>query len=145
MTTPAPSALAPPDRAILRVLLVDDHEMFRRRLREFLEEVQDIHVLAEAEDGRAAVRLAGELEPDAVVIDVAMPGLNGIEATRLITASRPSVRVVALSMHGERGFVDGMLAAGAAGYVLKENAFSQLVRALRVVTDGGTYLCDTLA
>jgi len=129
---------------ITRVLLADDHEPYRQRLRVCLEQEPDIEVVAEAGDGRAAVRLVGELQPDAVVMDVTMPLLNGIEATRLITESFPAVKVLALSMHRDRRFVEGMLAAGACGYVLKENALVQLPDALRTVTGGGTYLCPEL-
>ena len=129
----------------MRVLLVDDHEPYRQRLRAYLDEHPDIQVVAEAGDGRAAVRLAGQLEPDAVVMDVAMPDLNGIEATRRITESFPKVKVLALSMHRERRFVEGMLAAGASGYVLKENALSKLPGALRTVAGGGTYVCPELS
>ena len=129
---------------IVRVLLADDHDPYRQRLREFLDEEPDIQVVAEARDGRAAVRLAGELQPDVVVMDVTMQLLGGLEATRLIKEAFPAVKVLALSMHRQRSFVEGMLAAGAAGYVLKEDAMSELPDALRTVFGEGTYLSPSL-
>lgn len=141
MATSASGKSAGTTRATMRVLLADDHEPYRERLRKHLDEDPDIQVVAEAGDGLAAVRLAGELEPHVVIMDVSMPELNGIEATRRITASFPAIKVLALSMHRERRFVESMLAAGASGYVLKENAFRALPGALRTVAGGSTYLC----
>lgn len=101
------------------ILLVDDHRILREGLRALLERRHDLEVIAEAEDGRTAVELARTLRPHLVIVDVTMPGLNGIEATRRIKAEVPGVRVIALSMHAEAKLVGSMLTAGAAGYLLK--------------------------
>ncbi len=107
----------------IKVLLVDDHQIIREGLRVMLEKEHDITIVGEAEDGRTAERLARELAPDVIIMDVAMPDLNGIEATRQITARVSGVKIIALSMHDDRRFVLNMLKAGAAGYMLKDDAF----------------------
>lgn len=122
------------------VLLADDHKIMRDGLRALLEKEHDLEVVGETDNGRGAVRLARELKPDVVVMDVGMPDLNGIEATRQITAEVPSTRVVALSMHADRRFVTGMLSAGASGYVLKAGAFEELSSAIRAVMARRVYM-----
>jgi len=124
----------------LRILLVDDHQIVREGLRILLEKEPDMEVAAEAEDGRAAVRLAREVSPQVVIMDVAMPDLNGIEATRQIVAECPGIKVIALSMHADRRFVANMLKAGASGYLLKDSAFEELARAIRTVAADKVYL-----
>jgi DNA-binding NarL/FixJ family response regulator len=124
----------------LKILLVDDHQIVRQGLRTLLEKEPDMEVAAEAEDGRAAVRLAREVSPQVVIMDVAMPDLNGIEATRQIVAECPGVKVIALSMHADRRFVSNMLKAGASGYLLKDSAFEELARAIRAVAADKVYL-----
>jgi DNA-binding NarL/FixJ family response regulator len=124
----------------IRILLVDDHQMIRDGLRHLLKLQKDMDVLAEAEDGRSAVQLAGKLKPDVVILDVAMPDLNGIEAARQIRSLYPEVRIVALSMHSDRRFIAEMLKAGATGYLLKDSAFEELAQAVRTVAAGRTYL-----
>ena len=124
----------------IRILLADDHQILRQGLRTLLEKQPDIEVVAEAEEGRKAVQLARELSPDVVIMDIAMPDLNGIEATRQIITEIPGVKVVALSMHSDRRFVARMLKAGASGYLLKDCAFEELVRAVRTVAVGRIYL-----
>jgi DNA-binding NarL/FixJ family response regulator len=128
-----------------RVLLVDDHAIIREGLRSLLEKQPQMEVVADTDDGRKAVELVRQFSPDIVIMDVTMPGLNGIEATRLITAESPEVKVIALSIHSQRRFVADMLSAGAAGYILKECLFDELVQAIDVVTDGGRYLSPKIA
>lgn len=124
----------------LRVLLADDHTIFREGLRMLLSQEKDISVVGEASDGAEAVRLAGELNPHAIVMDISMPGLNGVDATRLILEKDPAVCVIALSVHKDRCFVLGILNAGAKGYLLKNCAGEELVAALRSVMGGEIYL-----
>ena len=109
-----------------------------------LEKEHGIVVLGEAKDGRMIERLARELAPDVIIMDVAMPDLNGIEATRQIVAELPGVKIIALSMHDDRRFVLNMLKAGAAGYMLKDSAFTDLIKGIRVVMSGKTYLSQEL-
>ena len=123
----------------MRIVLADDHEAYRHHLRAALEREPDITVVGEAADGREAIDLARRLAPDIVIIDVMMPGINGIEATRQIVAAYPSVKVLALSLHDDKQFVEVMRAAGASGYALKDEGADALVRALRTVAAGGTY------
>jgi two-component system response regulator NreC len=124
----------------IKVLIADDHQIMREGLRAMLEKEHDIVVLGEAEDGRMIERMARELAPDVIIMDVAMPDLNGIEATRQIVAELPGIKIIALSMHDDRRFVLNMLKAGAAGYMLKDSAFTDLAKAIRVVMSGKTYL-----
>ena len=124
----------------MRILLADDHKLFRDGLRTLFEQKPGIKIVGETDNGRAAVRLARELAPDVVVMDIGMPELNGMEATRQIRAELPRVKVLAVSMHSDRQYVAGMLAAGASGYVLKDSAFAELAEAVAVVMKGGRYL-----
>lgn len=121
------------------VLLADDHAILRVGVRALLEREGDLRVIGEAGDGRTAVQLARELQPDVVVMDIGMPELNGIEATRQISQEL-GCAVVALSMHGDRQFVSSMIRAGAVGYVLKEAAAVELVTAVRAAALGQRYL-----
>jgi DNA-binding NarL/FixJ family response regulator len=129
----------------IRVILADDHAIMREGLRTLLDKEKDIDVVAEAANGREVVRLAGKLCPHVVVMDVSMPGLNGMEATRQIIDKDPQVRIVALSMHSDRRFVSGMLKAGARGYLLKDCAFEELAAAIREVAEDRTYLSAPIA
>ena len=124
----------------ITILLADDHKIMREGLRSLLEKRSDMEVVAEAEDGTTTVNLARELKPDLVIMDVTMPDMNGMEATRRIIAELPRVKVIALSMHSDRRFVAGMLSAGASGYLLKDCAFEELERAIRSVLTNRTYL-----
>jgi len=124
----------------IRIVLADDHQIIRDGLRHLLKTQKDMDVLAEAEDGRSAVQLVEELKPDVVILDVAMPDLNGIEAARQIRSRYPNVRIVALSMHSDRRFIAEMLKAGASGYLLKDSAFEELAQAVRTVVAGKMYL-----
>ena len=124
----------------IKIILADDHQIVRQGLRTLLEKEADIQVVAEAEDGRSAVRLIREVPADVIIMDVAMPGLNGIEATRQITSEFPKIKVIALSMYADRRFVVNMLKAGASGYLLKDCAFEELARSIRLVMANKTYL-----
>ncbi len=123
-----------------RVLLVDDHKILREGLRTLLEREDDIQIIGEADNGRASVKLASELAPDVVIMDLAMPDLNGIDATRRITETEPKARVLALSMHSDGRYVRGMLQAGARGYILKDCAAEELTRAIRTVMADQVYV-----
>jgi two-component system response regulator NreC len=129
----------------IRILLADDHKIVREGIRSLLEKQLNIEVIAEAEDGQTAVQLAQELSPDVVIMDITMPGLNGIMAARQIMAETPNVKVIALSMHSDKRFVMGMLDTGAAGYLLKDCAFEELDRAIHAVLAGGKYLSPEIA
>jgi DNA-binding NarL/FixJ family response regulator len=129
----------------LRLLLVDDHAVVREGLRALLASDPRFEVVGEAAEGEGAVTAALSLQPDVVVMDVSMPGLNGVQATRRLKAQSPDARVVALTVHEESGYLRSLLDAGAVGYVLKRSAASELVRALHVIGDGGTYLDPSLA
>jgi DNA-binding NarL/FixJ family response regulator len=124
----------------IRVVLVEDHRIVRDGLRALLDKQDGMEVIAEAGDGRSAVRVAREMQPEVVVMDVVLPDLNGIEATRKIIDEVPGTRVVALSMYSDKRFVAEMLRAGAHGYLLKDCAFDELARAIRAVADGQSYL-----
>jgi two-component system, NarL family, response regulator NreC len=129
----------------IKIILADDHKIVRQGLRTLLEQESDLEVMAEAVDGRMAVRLARELSPQVVIMDVSMPDLNGIEATRQVLAECPGVKVIALSMHADRRFVMNMLKAGASGYLLKDSAFEELAKAIRMVLANKIYLSTEIA
>lgn len=129
----------------LKILLGDDHAVLRHGLRRILEDRPGWHVVAEAANGRDAVREALDLRPDVAVLDVAMPQLNGIEATRQITRRAPDVKVLVLSMHGDEAYVTQAVKAGAKGYVLKESASAELIDAVSAVAAGGTYYSPVVA
>jgi len=129
----------------IRVVLADDHHIVREGLTALLAKEDDIELVGEAASGRDALALAEQLRPDVVVMDVAMPDMNGMEATRRITEVAPGVGVLALSMHADKRFVRRMLLAGAAGYLRKGCTFEELVRAIRAVAGGQTYLSPEIA
>jgi DNA-binding NarL/FixJ family response regulator len=129
----------------LRVLLADDHNVVRAGLRALIDAQADMEVVAEAADGEAACRLAVELEPDVAVLDVSMPLLGGALATERIVQHTPGTRVLALTVHEDRGYLQELLRAGASGYVLKRAAADDLIHAIRTVSRGGTYLDANLA
>jgi len=129
----------------IKVLLADDHKIVRDGLRTLLENHPEITVVGEAEDGRETVQLAQKLAPAVVIMDIAMPDLNGIEATRQIISEHPHIKVVALSMHSDRRFVSEMLKAGASAYLLKDCAFEELVNAILTVMKNKIYLSPAIA
>lgn len=124
----------------IKVLLVDDHKIVRDGLKSMLLKQLDIEVVGEAEDGREALESVHTLQPDVVVMDIAMQKLNGVDATREIVAAHPHTRVIGLSMHSESRYISEMLAAGASGYLLKDCAFDELATAIRTVSDGRTFV-----
>lgn len=128
-----------------RILIADDHGIVRRGLRLQLEQHDTFEVIGEAEDGREAVRLAEELHPDVVIMDVAMPNLNGIQATAQITKKNSGTNVIILSMHSDESYLTRSLAAGAKGYLLKDNAEVDLFRAVQVVAQGKPYFSPAIA
>jgi len=129
----------------LRVLLGDDHTVLRHGLRKILEERRDWHVVGEAGNGRDAVREALALTPDVAVLDIGMPLLNGIEATRQIVRRAPAVRVLILSMHSDQAYVTQAVQAGARGYLLKESAGAELLEAIAAVATGKSYFSPAVA
>ncbi len=135
--------LAP--RNITRLVLADDNKMFRQYVKAVLDKEPGLDVVGEAEDGGAAIRLARELAPDIVIMDVVMPDPNGIEATRQIVSSLPHIKVIALSVYSDKRFVEAMVGAGASGYLLKEYAFKELPVAIRTVVGGHTSFSAELA
>jgi two-component system response regulator NreC len=129
----------------LRILLADDHTVVRQGLRKVLEERPEWQVVAEAGDGRDAVRLAEQHRPDVAVVDVAMPLLNGIEATRQITKRAPQTKVLVLSMYSDEAYVTQMLKAGATGYLLKDSADVDLLEAVQAVSQGKSFFSPAVA
>lgn len=115
----------------IRILIADDHQIFRQGLKALIEKEPDMEVVAEAEDGNKALALAREVRPHVIIMDVSMPELNGIEATRQIIAEAPGAKIIALSMHTSHQFVIGMFKAGVHSYLLKECAFEELIQAIR--------------
>ncbi|MEO8657366.1 MAG: response regulator transcription factor [Bryobacteraceae bacterium] len=124
----------------IRILLADDHTVVREGLRAMLEHESDMMVVGEASDGRESITLAEATTPDVVVMDLAMPNMNGMEATRRILAANPRIAVVILSMHQDESYVLGALKAGAKGYLLKDSLRSELIQAIRMVSEGRSFL-----
>jgi two-component system, NarL family, response regulator NreC len=124
----------------IRVVLADDHKLLREGIASLINAQPDIEVVGDADDGLKALSLVAKLSPDIVIMDIGMPNLNGIDATRLLTVENPNVKVIALSMHSDRRYVIGMLKAGAMGYLLKDCAFDEFLKAIREVFAGYVYL-----
>ena len=129
----------------IRILLADDHAVVRQGFKMILDAQADMEIVGEAANGRQAVDLAEQLRPDVVVMDVSMPELNGIEATRRLASSAPRARVVALSMHKDSVYVREILRAGARGYLLKDSGAADLVAAIRAVASGESYLSPAVS
>jgi len=124
----------------MRILIADDHGVVREGMKVLIENEAGMEVVGEAEDGLMVTQLAKELSPDIIVMDISMPNLNGVEATRLILDENPDIRVIALSVHLDKRFVTQMLKAGASGYVLKYCLFDEVLRAIRTVSRNEHYL-----
>src|SRR6185369_1096279 len=124
----------------VRVMLADDHRMMREGLRVFVSRQADMEVVAEADSGKTAVALAQKFQPDVLVMDVSMPEMNGLRATEILHESHPSIKVLSVTRHTDGGYLQEMLRAGARGYVLKQSGSEELVRAIRAVAGGHSYL-----
>src|SRR5580658_1688893 len=129
----------------IRILLADDHTIIRSGLRLLLEQQPDFKVIAEANDGREAVQLISKHHPDVAILDIGMPQLNGIEATRQIVAENPEAQVLILSMHSDEGYVLRALKAGARAYILKNSAEADLIRAVRSVAEGKSFFSPAIS
>jgi len=129
----------------IKIFIADDHKIVREGLRTLLEKQPNMEVVGEAGNGRKTVQLVQELLPEVIVMDISMPDLNGIETTRQIIAKTPSIKVIALSMHSDKRFVVEMLKAGASGYLLKDSASEELIRAVQTVAVNRTYLSPKIA
>ena len=124
----------------IKVLVTDDHQLFREGLVNLLFSAPDIEVVAEAVDGKDAIKKVSHFKPDVLLIDIAMPNMNGIEATRELKEKMPEIKIIALSMHSEKQYVKGILEAGADGYLLKNCTYQQLTDAIKSVHAGKKYL-----
>jgi len=129
----------------IKIMLADDHSVLRHGLSKSFQNEKDMEVIAQAKDGRSAVELAKELIPDVVIMDIGMPDLNGIEATRQITQDCPRVKIIGLSMHSSKNFIIEMFKAGASGYLLKDCEFDELVNAIRIVVSNKTYISPSIS
>jgi DNA-binding NarL/FixJ family response regulator len=128
----------------IRILLVDDHKIIRAGLRNLIHNHNNMEIVGETDTGRTALKLAQKLAPDIIIMDISMPDMNGIDATRKIKTEIPNVKIIALSMHSDRKFVSGMIKAGASGYVLKDCAFDELVDAIKTTMTNHTYLSPAI-
>jgi RNA polymerase sigma factor (sigma-70 family) len=129
----------------IKIVLADDHAVLRHGLSKSFQNEEDMEVIAQAKDGHSTVELVRELSPDVVIMDIGMPDLNGIEATRQITKDFPRTKVIALSMHSGKNFIIEMFKAGASGYLLKDCEFDELVKAIRVVVANKTYISPSIS
>jgi two-component system response regulator NreC len=141
----AAGKLYPERVAQIRILLADDHTIIRSGLKLLLEQQEDFKVVAEASDGREAVQQISKVHPDVAILDIGMPQLNGIEATRQIVSESPQTRVMILSMHADEGYVLRALKAGARAYILKNSAEADLIRAVRSVAEGKSFFSPVIS
>lgn len=128
----------------IKILIVDDHQIMREGLCSMIEQEPGFTVVGDASNGREALELIGENQPDVVIMDINMPDMNGTEATRQVTKEYPNTRIVALSMHSDKYFVTEMLKAGASGYLLKDCSKSEIVEAIKTVAADKSYLCPDI-
>lgn len=129
----------------IRIILADDHSIVRHGLMRSLQLEKDFEIVAQAQNGLSTIELARELSPDIIIMDISMPDLNGIEATRQITKESAEIKVIGLSMHSSRKYVTEMFKAGASGYLLKNCDFEELADAVRIVTSGKTYISPSIS
>lgn len=128
----------------IKVLIADDHQLFREGLVNLINGAEDIEVIAEAENGRQAIDMTKNLNPDVIIMDIGMPELNGIEATRILKKKYPDIKIIALSMHSDKHYIKGMLEVGASGYLLKNSTYNQVVEAVKTVFRGKKYLSSSI-
>lgn len=128
-----------------RVLLVDDHEIMREGMCALLRKCEDIEVVGQAADGRTAIELTDQLNPDIVIMDIGMPNLNGIDATHLMRENHPQLKILALSAHSDGSIVSKVIKAGANGYMLKDSAFKELQDGITTLLNGHTFLCSRIS
>lgn len=128
----------------IKILIADDHKLFREGTITLLSENQDIEIIGQAEDGKEAIAKAKETQPDILIIDIGMPKINGIEATRILKSEAPDIKIIALTMHSEKHFIKGMLEAGAYGYLFKNCDYDELIQAIKTVYSGKKYLSDEI-
>jgi two-component system, NarL family, response regulator NreC len=131
--------------SLVRIIIADDHPFMRTGLRHVLEEHPEFRVVGEAADGREAVQMVGEENPDVAILDIGMPNLNGIEAARQICASAPRVAIIVLSMHSDEAYVLRALKAGARAYLLKQSAESDLIAAVKAVNQGKSFFSPAIS
>ncbi len=129
---------------MINILLVDDHKLFREGLKLLIDREKTMKVIAEADNGQDAIEMAGQLRPDIIIMDVRMPEIGGMEATSTISKKYPGIKIVALSMHSDKRFIKGMLKAGALGYMLKDNAFEEVIDCVNSVSNGKLHLCSKI-
>lgn len=128
-----------------KVLIVDDHEIMREGMSALLRKYSEFEVVGQAADGRQALEMAGQLNPDIVIMDVGMPNLNGIDATKQLLSLHSGLKIMALSTHSDGSVVAKMIKAGASGYMLKESAFDELIEGLNTLLEGKTFLCNKIS
>jgi len=129
----------------VQVLIVDDHEIMREGMSALLRKYSQFEVVGQATDGRQALEMASQLKPDVIIMDVGMPNLNGVDATKKLISMYPDLKIMALSAHSDGAIVAKMIKAGASGYMLKESAFDELIEGLNTLLDGRTFLCNKIS
>ncbi len=127
-----------------RILIADDHQLIREGLINLLKSQHDIEIAGQAENGRQAVKMAKEIIPDIIIMDIGMPDMNGVQASRQIMKEQQLTKIIALSMHSNHQFVHGMFRAGAKGYILKDCAMNEIISAIKAVKDGKIYICQEI-
>ena len=124
----------------IKVLIADDHQLFREGITNLLKASADLEIVGQAENGKEVVEKAREFKPDIILMDIGMPEMSGIEATVMLNKEMPQIKIIALSMHSDKQFINGMLEAGASGYLLKNSTYNQLIEAIKSVNSGNKYL-----